>query len=190
MIARVPAAASARATTRREGSLFPLEPLPPGEPKRPRGNPTSPQAAGDRWPRGTRPAAAAYYDAPIAPSRPRKRRATEEFDCQAALVKHLKLRGRPGVYWTAIPMGMSGVTWRRKIARLGGRTGTPDMLFVIPDEHGRGRPYGLELKAPGGSQTPAQKQAMRDWRAAGGVYALAVGLDEALAVIGEWGALR
>jgi hypothetical protein len=89
------------------------------------------------------------------------------------------------VFWTAIPLGMAGAVWRRKIKELGGRNGSPDMLFVVG-----GVPHGLELKAPGGTQSQAQRDAMRDWRAAGGVYEVAKGLDDALEVLSRWRVLR
>jgi hypothetical protein len=124
----------------------------------------------------------AGYDAPIAPARPPKpKRQSQEFALQKQLVELLTLKARKDVYWTAIPMGMSGSVWRRKIAALGGRPGTPDMLFLVP-----GRPVlGLELKAPRGALKPSQKQAMVDWRAAGGRYEMARTLDDALSILTE-----
>jgi hypothetical protein len=127
------------------------------------------------------------YDAPIAPSRsPKPKRLNPEFQLQKQLVELLTLRARKDVYWTAIPMGMSGSVWRMKIAALGGRPGTPDMCFLVKD-----RPVlGLELKAPGGSLSPAQKQAMKDWREAGGRYEVAKSFDEAVGILTECGVLR
>jgi hypothetical protein len=135
------------------------------------------------------------YDAPIAPSRPPKpKRLNPEHALQRTLVEHLEMMARRDVFWTAIPLGMAGIVWRRKIKELGGRNGSPDMLFIIPEARPFcgtwGVPHGLELKAPGGTQSPAQKQAMKDWRAAGGVYEVARGLDEALEVLTRWQVLR
>jgi hypothetical protein len=132
------------------------------------------------------------YDAPIVPSRPAKpKRLNPEFQLQKQLVELLTLKARKDVYWTAIPMGMSGSVWRMKIAALGGRPGTPDMLFITPNPSGVGGiARGLELKAPGGALSTVQKQAMKDWRAAGGVYEVAKGLDEALEVLTRWEVFR
>jgi hypothetical protein len=137
----------------------------------------------------------AGYDAPIAPARPPKsKRLNPEFQLQKQLVELLTLRARKDVYWTAIPMGMSGSVWRMKIAALGGRPGTPDMLFIVPQERTHfgawGIAHGLELKAVGGVLSPVQKQAMKDWRAAGGEYEVARGLDEALEVVARWEVFR
>jgi hypothetical protein len=124
----------------------------------------------------------AGYDAPIAPSRPPKpKRQNPEFALQKQLVELLSLKARKDVYWTAIPMGMSGSVWRMKIAALGGRNGTADMLFVVPGKP----PLALELKAPGGSLSAVQKQAMKDWRAAGGRYEVAKSLDDALSILAD-----
>lgn len=110
-----------------------------------------------------------------------------EYDLQCAIVEHLRKRGQPNVYWTAIPMGekRSAITGAR-IKRMGGRAGAPDLFFVI-----KGIAHGLELKAgPGARTSGAQYASGKDWVEAGGQFAIAHGLDDALFVLESWGALK
>lgn len=119
-----------------------------------------------------------------------------EFKLQAALVQHLRIRAYPGTYWTAMPNGekRSAVTGSR-LKAMGLRAGNPDILFIRA-----GRCFGLELKAlrigkrgaplAGGGQSDAQVLAEREWKAAGGAYAVAVGMDDALLTLEAWGIIR
>lgn len=109
-----------------------------------------------------------------------------EYDLQCTIVEHLRKRGKPNVYWTAIPMGekRNKITGAR-IKRMGGRAGAPDLFFVI-----KGIAHGLELKAGSTSRTSdAQISTMEDWKAAGGKFLRAFSLDQALEVLEYWGAL-
>jgi hypothetical protein len=110
-----------------------------------------------------------------------------EFQIQIAVVDHLKARALPSVYWFAVPNGGYVMDPRvvAKLKAMGLRPGAPDIV-VLSD----GVPRGLELKTTTGTQSDAQKQAMKDWRAAGGVYEVARGLDEALEVLTRWQVLR
>jgi hypothetical protein len=80
--------------------------------------------------------------------------------------------------------------WRSHIEaailkRLGVRAGVPDVIAVKD-----GRTYALELKPPGGRLTAAQNAAHAALRAAGAVVATTFGLDDAIAVLEDWGLLR
>jgi hypothetical protein len=63
--------------------------------------------------------------------------------------------------------------------------GIPD-IFVLR----AGRLFALELKAPGGRISPAQVVCHERLRAVGALVAVAVGLDDALARLEQWGLLR
>ena len=65
------------------------------------------------------------------------------------------------------------------------RPGVPDVIAFH-----RGQVYAIELKTKGGRVTDAQLQAIEDIRAAGGHAQICQGLDDALAVLEEWGLLR
>jgi VRR-NUC domain len=68
---------------------------------------------------------------------------------------------------------------------LGLRRGAPDLIFIVA-----GRTFGLELKAPGGRLSPAQRQCHEEIRLAGGVVGVAASIDEATNLLSEWGVLR
>jgi hypothetical protein len=114
------------------------------------------------------------------------RRSQPEQAIQRAVVQHLQARAAPQTYWFHVPNGGS----RRPIEgamlkALGVRAGVPDMLLIC-----NGRTYGLELKAENGRVTDAQRLAHEEMRAAGAAVAVAVGVDEALDVLRQWGLLR
>jgi hypothetical protein len=73
----------------------------------------------------------------------------------------------------------------RILAGLGTHAGTPD-LILIKDGH----TYALELKAPGGRLSAAQRCAHEALRNAGATVATTSSLDDSLAVLEGWGLLR
>lgn len=111
----------------------------------------------------------------------------EEDQIQAAVVLHLTTRAAPGVSWFAVPNGGYRRAAEARIMRsLGTRAGVPDII-VIRD----GRAFGLELKrVKGGRLSPAQRDMQEELAGAGMTIATAHGLDAALAVLEEWGAIR
>lgn len=114
------------------------------------------------------------------------KRARAEDSIQAAVVMHLAIRALPGVLWWHTPNGgfrNAGEAGRFKA--LGVKAGVPDLLAL----HG-GRLFALELKAPGGRVSDAQREILADLEAAGASTAVAVGLDEALAQFEAWGLIR
>ncbi len=61
--------------------------------------------------------------------------------------------------------------------RMGFQPGWPDLIFPAP------MTFGLELKAPGGKQSPVQKVRQYEWLDYGLVYAVASSFDEAIEAI-------
>lgn len=113
-------------------------------------------------------------------------RASPEHSLQVAVVQHLIFCAAPRVCYMAIPNGE--YRSKRTAGRLkaaGVRAGAPDLLVIV-----NGRAYGLELKADKGRQSPEQRSMEFEWTAAGGEYVVARGIDEALAALRRWGAIR
>lgn len=115
----------------------------------------------------------------------RGKRRQPEYELQKAVVQVLRLSAAPGIFWAAIPNGE--YRHDRTAARLkamGVIAGSPDMFLIVA-----GIAHGIELKAPGGRQSPEQKAVEAAWNRAGGFYHLVTGIDSALAVLREIGAL-
>ena len=105
---------------------------------------------------------------------------------QRNVMLHLRSRPAPGVCAMHVPNG----GWRSPIEGaifkgLGVMAGAPDVLLL---KHGRAE--FLELKAPGGRVSDAQKAAHERLRAAGCNVAICYGLDEAIGYLEEHGYLR
>jgi hypothetical protein len=102
------------------------------------------------------------------------------------LVEHIERRCLPNVYYCAIPNGekRSKATGAR-LKRMGVKAGAPDLLFIVD-----GIAHGLELKAGRGTTTIAQVATRMTWQDAAGVYAVAKGIDAALAVLVAWRVIR
>jgi hypothetical protein len=116
---------------------------------------------------------------------PRRRRNPEQI-LQRSVADNLRLRAFPDVYWFHPANGGARTVIEGAILKACGvRAGTPDFICIRS-----GRTYGLELKADGGRLSAAQKLAHDEMRAAGAEVATAVGIDEALAQLSEWGLLR
>lgn len=105
---------------------------------------------------------------------------------QRALVKHLRARARPGVWWAHIPNGGKRDARTGAIMKqLGARAGTPDMLFIYD-----GKVLFLELKTKAGSVSEVQQECICDILRAGANAIVVYGLDEALSVLHRWGIIR
>jgi hypothetical protein len=105
---------------------------------------------------------------------------------QRAVFEHLRLRGASDVFTFHPASG----GWRSRteaaiLKGLGVRPGVPDVIAVKA-----GRTYALELKAPAGRLTPAQRDAHAALRAAGAAVAVAYCLDAAIEQLESWGLLR
>ena len=113
-------------------------------------------------------------------------RRSPEHDLQVAVVAHLRARRRSGVWFCAIPNEgkRSPVTAARMKAR-GLTPGAGDLILVID-----GQAFALELKHGRNKLTLAQVAQREAFRAAGGIWAEAYSLDEALFLLTRWKAIR
>lgn len=117
-----------------------------------------------------------------------KRRARPEDAVQAAVVEHLRFRHSPGVVWHSTPNERKANEREgARLKRMGLRPGAPDLVVILPPH---GRYAGLELKSAQGRQSPNQKGFEAEAVDAGALYAVAHGVDEALKILAEWGAIR
>lgn len=108
---------------------------------------------------------------------------------QKALVEHIVLRRRPGVYFIAVPNGGDRhAAVAAKLKAEGVRSGAPDMVFCVG-----GRFLALELKrdrGTGSRTSDNQKEHHEEIWGSGGVVAVAYGLDEALKILLKWGVIK
>jgi hypothetical protein len=116
----------------------------------------------------------------------RPRTARPEQQIQRAVFQHLAVRAASAVF--AFHPANGG--WRSPVEGailkgMGVRAGVPDIVAVK-----NGQCYALELKAPDGRLTPAQRDAHAALAAAGATVAVAYGLDDALARLEAWGLVR
>jgi hypothetical protein len=114
------------------------------------------------------------------------RTARPEQQIQRAVFQHLAVRAASAVF--AFHPANGG--WRSPVEGailkgMGVRAGVPDIVAVK-----NGQCYALELKAPDGRLTPAQRDAHAALAAAGATVAVAYGLDDALARLEAWGLVR
>ncbi len=115
-----------------------------------------------------------------------QRVAMSEHNLQRAVFVHLNTRRQSGVFAFAVPNG--GARDAKTGARLkaeGVKPGVPDIALLI-----NGAPHFLELKTERGYLTAAQKRVREEIEAAGGQWAVAKGLDDALATLEHWGAIK
>ena len=117
----------------------------------------------------------------------RKKPDPKEYRLQCAVADELRAHARRDVFWTSIPMGeLRTKATGAKVKASGGRAGSPDLIFVV-----KGRVYGLELKAADGAgPTELQEAAGALLEAAGGVYAVAKGMEAAMGLLIGWGVFR
>jgi hypothetical protein len=114
------------------------------------------------------------------------RLACSEQQIHRAVVMHLRQRGVPGlVYLHPANGGARRPTEAAVFQSLGVRAGASDLLLWHAN-----RSFALELKAPGGRPTEAQRQFLADMKAAGAHVAIAMGLDAALRTLEDWHLLR
>lgn len=109
-----------------------------------------------------------------------------ELQIHMAVANHLRWRAAPGVWWAHYPAGeIRDERTAAKLKAMGTKPGVPDFLLLIA-----GKLHGLELKREGGRLTPSQKRSHMEIEAAGGYCAAAYGVEEAVAILRAWGALR
>lgn len=114
-----------------------------------------------------------------------KRRHVED-DIQQAVCNHLRVRALPGVVFFAVPNG------GRRNAREAGRMkaagvtpGVSDLILIA-----RGKVFCLELKAPKGRASEAQRLFQAAVNSAGGYAHTVYGIDDALIALEFWGLIR
>lgn len=109
-----------------------------------------------------------------------------EQEIQRAILKHLKIRGAPEIFYFHCPNG----GYRRPIEAavfksLGAVPGIPDLIIIKA-----GKTYALELKTETGKLSDNQLTAMAAMSKCGVETAVAYGLDAAIGWLEERGILR
>lgn len=101
-----------------------------------------------------------------------------------AVIGHLALRASTSCFWWHTPNGekRDAITGA-KLKSMGVRAGVPDIVLVID-----GKAHFLELKGAKGKLSAVQTEMRALIEAAGGVWAVAKGIDAALKQLEEWGA--
>lgn len=115
----------------------------------------------------------------------RKPRSQAEFRLTCGIAKLLRDYRRPGVIAFHVPNGerRSAATGAR-LRSMGVMPGVGDFIVLA-----EGLAGALEIKVRGGDQSDSQEAFQCAWEAAGGVYAVATGWDEAVSVLKLWGVL-
>jgi hypothetical protein len=114
------------------------------------------------------------------------KRASPEHQLQMFTVGLLARCAEPGMMFFSVPNGgfrtKSGARW---LKAEGVRAGVADLALVI-----KGQAAFLELKAKGGTLSPAQKAFAADCERCGAWWAVASSPESARDVLFKWGALR
>jgi hypothetical protein len=112
---------------------------------------------------------------------------TPEQPIHEGVVQLLRFTAAPGVVWYAVPNGeYRDVRTIGKLKAQGVRAGVADLAFVLPG----GRAAFLEIKASDGRQSDTQLAFEADVAATGALYAVAKSIEQARALLAEWGAIR
>jgi hypothetical protein len=110
-----------------------------------------------------------------------------EHRIQATLVDYLYYAAKPDVYYFAIPnQANRHISNAVKMKAEGVRSGIADLCFMFP----QGRVAWLEMKKPGGSLSPTQKQFREVCHSLGHQWGTAKSVEEALELLTDWGALK
>jgi hypothetical protein len=123
--------------------------------------------------------------------KPRPRKAPivrpREIELHMSVVKLLQDFSSPGWIWSHFPAGEKrDIRTAAKLKRMGVKAGWPDFLLISP----AGIFHGLELKRPGGVMSEAQEDFLR-WAIANGInHSVADNVDDAIAVLSHWGAVK
>ncbi len=105
---------------------------------------------------------------------------------QRAVFQHYRARGAPDTFMFAVPNGgRRGAIEAVNFKREGVTPGVPDLIAIRG-----GEVFALELKAPKGRTSDAQKDVHGLMRKAGAHVGIAQGLDQALIMLEFWGILR
>jgi hypothetical protein len=122
-----------------------------------------------------------------APSTSGKKRGNPEHKLQVALMDYLAIAALPDIHYFAIPnQSNRHIANAAKMKAEGVRAGSPDICVMLPG----GKVAWLEMKAPNGQLSAAQKW-FRDLAARlGHHWGMAKSVDEALVLLTKWGALK
>ncbi len=123
--------------------------------------------------------------------RPRARRAPrvrpKEITLHLAVATLLRDYAHPEWRWSHFPAGEArDVRTGARLKAMGLQRGWPDFILVAPS----GLVHALELKRLGEDLTEEQEQLQRWFIVNGLPHSVARSMDEALAVLNHWGALR
>jgi VRR-NUC domain len=114
------------------------------------------------------------------------RRHRPEAAIHAAVCDHLRLRAKPDVLWLhPANGGTRDIREAMVLKRMGVLPGASDLLLWH-----NGSSFCLELKAPGGRLSDAQRDFLARFNDAGGHSACAEGLDHALQILEAWQLMR
>lgn len=117
---------------------------------------------------------------------PRARRIGPEAGLQITVVAHLQLRGVPGLlFHHPCNEGKRSESAGLFLKKMGMQPGISDLVITVP---GKPNLY-LELKARGGKQSLEQSEFEWAVTRAGHVYRLVDNIDDAIAVLEDYGAL-
>jgi hypothetical protein len=117
----------------------------------------------------------------------RKRRQQPEAALQRAIFEHIKWRAVGGwTFWSTPNAAKRSLRLGAELKRQGMRAGVGDISALSPD----GKYHELELKTAKGRLSPAQRERQEGLKTSGVICATAYGLDAALAILEDWGAIR
>lgn len=109
-----------------------------------------------------------------------------EADLQQQVVKLLEAYARQDIEWHHVPNGeYRHYRTAGRLKKLGTHAGVADLMLTI-----NGRSYAVELKKEDGRQSITQERWQEQFERAGGFYFLALGIDQAIAVLTSIGAFR
>jgi hypothetical protein len=114
-----------------------------------------------------------------------------EEQIQRSLVEHLRWRARPGIiYFHAANGGWRFKRTAGNLKAMGVRPGVADLIVWWSDVPSVTRVLCLELKRPGGKQSPEQKQFQADCGRVYADYEIADNIDDAIKILERYGVLR
>lgn len=110
-----------------------------------------------------------------------------EHALQVKVLAHLTQYGRPDLYWFAIPNGdLRHPSVGRRLKAEGVKPGSPDLCVMLE----AGRTGWLELKAPRGVLSDAQKGFAARADRLGHLWAVARNMEQAIEALTSWGVMR